>query len=70
MKLVYIGPHDKVTVPLPGGGQATVERGKVLDTQDGHAKDLMKQHRNWKPEPVPQKAMKKQPSILSAKEAD
>lgn len=47
MKVLYTGPHDAVTVPLPGGGSEIVEQGGVLDTTDTHAEGLLEQPENW-----------------------
>lgn len=58
MKLVYQGPHDAVVVPLPGGGEALVERDGLLDTTDTHGASLREQEGNWyvdgEPPPAPQ----------------
>lgn len=47
MKLKYVGPFEAVRVPLPGGGEATVERGDVLETTDTHGKGMLDQPDNW-----------------------
>lgn len=38
-----------VVVPLPLGGEAVVEAGKVLKTSDEHAQALLEQPLNWQP---------------------
>lgn len=47
MKLRYVGPHEAVRVPLPGGGEATIAHGEVLDTTDTHGEGLLEQAANW-----------------------
>ncbi len=48
MKLRYIGPHDGVDVPLPGGSAiVTVLRGAVAEFDPDHAAGLLEQEINW-----------------------
>jgi len=48
MRLKYIGPHDGVEVPLPGGREIVVLRGEVADvTPDEYAARMLDQPSNW-----------------------
>lgn len=47
MKLTYVGPHDRVVVPLPNGGAPEVDHGGVIDIPDSHAERLLEQPTNW-----------------------
>lgn len=56
MKLIYTGPHDSVTVPLPYGGAVEVKRSTTANLPNSLAERLLKQEANWKkhqPGPVP-----------------
>jgi len=48
-KVRYVGRHDAVDVELPLGGEATVERGEVLETSFDHANGLLAQGVEWEP---------------------
>lgn len=47
MKLVYIGPHEGVTVPLPLGGEVTAKRGEEVTLPDSLSARLLEQKDNW-----------------------
>lgn len=47
MKLVYIGPHEAVTVPLPLGGEVQAKRGEEVTLPDSLAARLLEQSSNW-----------------------
>ena len=54
MKLVYVGPHDTVTVPLPYGGAVEVKHGEAADLPNSLAERLLEQPDNWeKPKAAP-----------------
>ena len=59
MKVKNIRPVA-VDVPLPLGGQATVEAGGVLSTSEAHGQSLLEQPINWEPaaKPAPAAAAK------------
>jgi hypothetical protein len=48
MKLIYIGPHDAVTVPLPYGGAVEVKHGESANLPNSLAEKLLIQEDNWK----------------------
>jgi hypothetical protein len=56
MKLIYVGPHDEVRVPLAGGGETLVKSGAELDTTDTHGRSLLAQPDNWQPVKPPKLA--------------
>lgn len=48
MRLRYVGPHDGVELPLPGGSEIVVVRGEAADvTPDEYAERLLEQPSNW-----------------------
>lgn len=61
MKVIYVGPHTAVDVPVPAGalalpehvrdvdGVVTVAHGDELDTTRDHAELLLEQKDNWRP---------------------
>jgi hypothetical protein len=49
MKLIYVGRHGAVDVPMPGGAIDSVAWGEELTTSTEHAESLLEQHDNWKP---------------------
>ena len=56
MKLIYVGPHDAVTVALPYGGAVEIKHGENANLPDSLAERLLEQPENWKkhqPGPVP-----------------
>lgn len=48
-KLVYVGPHEAVEVPMPNGSELLVKHGETLDTTGDHAAGLLEQTSNWQP---------------------
>lgn len=44
MRLIYVGPHDAVEVPLAG---IVAEREKPVDVPDDEALKLLEQRENW-----------------------
>lgn len=59
-KLIYVGPHGAVRVPLPSGGEATAQWGEEFETSDEHAGRLLQQPANWKPAKKAAAAAKKE----------
>ena len=53
MKVIYIGPHDGVLLPLPDGREASVDRGGVIDVPDEFGGRLLEQKTNWEPAAPP-----------------
>lgn len=47
MKLIYIGPHEGVTVPLPLGGEVVAKHGEEVNLPDSLAARLLEQPTNW-----------------------
>lgn len=47
MKLTYVGPYDRVRVPLPLGGGVECDQGGTVDIPDSHAERLLEQPTNW-----------------------
>ena len=47
MKIVYIGPHEGVIVPLPLGGEITAKHGEEVTLPDSLAVRLLEQTTNW-----------------------
>jgi hypothetical protein len=43
----YIGPIDRVTVPLPTGGALEVDQGEILTVPDDLGERLLEQTTNW-----------------------
>ena len=48
MKLTYVGPLDRVRVPLPTGGAPEVARGEDINVPDSYAERLLEQPSNWR----------------------
>ena len=48
MKLVYIGPHSAVMVPLPLGGEAECKHGEPMNLPDSLCEGLLEQPSNWR----------------------
>lgn len=48
-KVKYVGRHDAVELPLPSGGEITVEHKKTIEVEDEHALLLVEQPENWEP---------------------
>lgn len=47
MEIRYIGPYDRVYVPLPTGGGLEVDQGDVLTVPDDLGEQLLEQATNW-----------------------
>ncbi len=47
MKLQYVGPHDGVTITLPDGREASVDRDCTIDVPTDLAESLLEQATNW-----------------------
>jgi hypothetical protein len=56
VKLVYVGPHGVVDVPLPHGGWAEARWGEEFDVPDSLGERLLDQPSNWKKAAEPKKA--------------
>lgn len=52
MKLMYIGAHDAVVVPLPFGAEVHCDRGGTIDVPDEMAALLLEQEANWRLAPA------------------
>ena len=48
MKLMYIGDHDEVVVPLLLGGEIKAKKNQLVNFPDSLAKSLLIQTKNWK----------------------
>ena len=53
MKVSYIGPHQRVTVPLPEGREVDVDHGGVIDVPDEFGHRLLEQTSNWRAAATP-----------------
>lgn len=47
MKLTYVGPFDRVRVPLPYGGEVEVNQGEKVEVPDSLGRVLLEQQANW-----------------------
>lgn len=60
MKLIYIGPHDGIVVPLPGGRFVRASRLGTIEVPANVGDSLLRQGSNWRkpPKAKPAKAKK------------
>lgn len=58
MKVVYIGPHERVSVPLGYGLELNVSQGESVDVPRDIARELLAQPGNWSSAPGESKAAK------------
>lgn len=58
--LQYVGPHGAVIVPMPLGGETTVNWGDTFTTSEEHAYALLAQPSNWKRTPTKRAAAKEE----------
>ena len=65
MRLVYIGPHDRIRVPLPGGREVEADRFTEIDVPAGVANGLLEQPSNFR---RPPRAAEKKSSSTDTKE--
>ena len=58
MKVVYIGPHDRVVLPMPGGREREVVRLQQIDVPGDVGAALLEQPGNWRSAPAAKKPAK------------
>lgn len=59
MKVIYIGPHEAVNVPIPTGGTIPAVKGQAVNVPDSLGPGLLAQPGNWtRPADPPAKAKK------------
>lgn len=59
MKVIYVGPHDRVRLPLPGGLEREAVRLQQIDVPADVAKGLLDQPANWRRPPAAPKTSTK-----------